>query len=975
MADSGKQSPLGVNVLGSLLANAGFVINPVAQSYMGISRTNAGYAFGSILNNTVLHLLTWAINDGYVRGWFPGTTLTTTTYNNLISIGADTIPALGNSMPPTYTVTDPAGVWTNAAQAYGLQTTGSAVLPGPATSGYGNYSNSIGDPLEGYGVVDQQQNATWYPYNTTNPNNSITQWGYIRLHALQAWNEFNWNGTTVNTTTPEYKEFCASFSSAVSAAGTSNQTISTVVNSNTLLDGTYSNMDDLMSADISGVNLSTKDFGTDLENLGKAIDLKQIETFGLPSNLLRTIGKNSAVTQDLSLALLAAGLTTKEISDITGGVTPNVSKALEQKIYGAFLIITGENLAHVLAPLQCVTQGLNSLADLLNLKMLFPISYSALTVPIYNAIAGPTNSKTYYLIYQNGGVNDALDTPALQEYVGTIIPSGKPPIFDKASNPENYTELPKGFASYLQDIIPYDQALAAGAFSYTMRQIRNIQNVDIQKFAKVVKGIENTSNLNLVNGTSKPTDQTQIDFATSVQALGSGPSGSLTLSDFFGCMSGLPYPWQLIEQRIQEAQTDNLAAIYRGLFLAVTWDPAIVTVQYTTYTAGPPGPPTTYYHVTGVTLTHPGGGYIRGDAPVPTITLSNGGTAVATVEPGEFAPSVDHVNTGYGRVTSVTLTSSGPDSTSIPTVTIECPPTSTSGGTNTPAGTTGWPNPMNAVVQGYIDQANAEIASILVNKPDAAQHLNAYWNILGTQLAREQRTRYTYAPPVSVPKDFFLNAYPSTQSSFVDSLPQMALDTRPHMAAQTLEAISDLSTVGGQSLVALLRQERNQARLQQVGIDLDNNIADVLPNQIALTTNGTTSNAVNGIPSCGTEYTFPAWPSNIDDTGNTITPKPAGIYTSSEGFQQISGSAPGDITQILNCNPNPVAGTVVPAGPVVTPPSSEIVIIAPAPAYDPNNLPPNLDPNYTSTTLLPATPSIPDAIAQVTACNCDCWVK
>jgi hypothetical protein len=34
MADTGKQSPLGVNVLGSVLQNTGLNINPVAAAHM-----------------------------------------------------------------------------------------------------------------------------------------------------------------------------------------------------------------------------------------------------------------------------------------------------------------------------------------------------------------------------------------------------------------------------------------------------------------------------------------------------------------------------------------------------------------------------------------------------------------------------------------------------------------------------------------------------------------------------------------------------------------------------------------------------------------------------------------------------------------------------------------------------------------------------------------------------------------------------
>ena len=54
MADSGIQSPLGINVLGSVLQNTGLTINPVAAGYMGISKSNSDYYFGSLVNSTAL---------------------------------------------------------------------------------------------------------------------------------------------------------------------------------------------------------------------------------------------------------------------------------------------------------------------------------------------------------------------------------------------------------------------------------------------------------------------------------------------------------------------------------------------------------------------------------------------------------------------------------------------------------------------------------------------------------------------------------------------------------------------------------------------------------------------------------------------------------------------------------------------------------------------------------------------------------
>jgi hypothetical protein len=838
MANTGKNSPLGVNVAGDYMYNTGFNINPVAASYMGASKKNTTYAFGSCVSNTCLRLLTLAINDAYNRGVVLKSPAGTSVYDSIISIGSASIPGLGNSMPSSYVPVDPANIWARTtvssttlslAEQYGRQTGYNTALPGPATSGYGNYDGSYGDPLQGYGVTDQKESATWYPYNMTNPNHSVTQWGYIRLHALQAWNEYNWNGSVVDPNgslpsylqgvqVPEYKEFLSSINAGDGYISQSNQSILATANANTFLDGTYSNMNDLISGDITGVSLSTTNLGTDLENLGMALDLSHIDSFGLPSNLLRTLGAQGAISQDLSLVLLASGLSSTDISEITEGVILNPTQEQERQMYGAFLMMTGENLNAIISPIQCRTQGLQTLADLLDVRKMFPNSFTTLTVPMYNADAGPTNSKTYYLLYTGGSVNPALSSPAMKEYVGTLVPNGAPPIFETSTSPKNYRDIPQGFDSYLNSILPPSQAIAAGALSFTLRQIRNIENFDIQQFAKVVKGIENVSNLPLVAGTSKPTNQAMIDQSNNRGALGSGPFGSYTMSDLFGCMSGLPYPWKLIQERITQLETIKLYNIYQELYLAVTWDAAMVTViPETREVEIDPGIFQTEYRVSSFVISDSGGGYSRGNAPNPVITCDNGGSGTGLV-----GRDNNNIST-FGRVNSTTVTSAGSWQPTFPTAAIQCPPTAglpistggniASGGTNTSAGTTGWPQPMNRVAQSYIQQANEEISRILSSNSTIANYLNTYWNNMGSQLLIEQRTRYKAFGTVEVPKSIFANPYPTTIYGFIDSLPQLSQDTRPHMSAQTLEAISNLGTVGGQSTVGMMRQERNQARL------------------------------------------------------------------------------------------------------------------------------------------------------------------
>jgi hypothetical protein len=187
--------------------------------------------------------------------------------------------------------------------------------------------------------------------------------------------------------------------------------------------------------------------------------------------------------------------------------------------------------------------------------------------------------------------------------------------------------------------------------------------------------------------------------------------------------------------------------------------------------------------------------------------------------------------------------------------------------------------------------------------------------------------------------------------------------------------------VGGQSTIAMMRQERNQARLQLLGIDQDNNIPDQLSEEELkqLITNGTLVGAIpgSGIPSCVPleEYTLPSWPSNTLNNVS-VSPKPAGVYVPEDGFHTLDSIAPGDITPIIECSTNPVVGPFVPTGPDLTenPFGTGPIIIQPAQEFDPNNLPPNLDPRFTNSTMLPAVPNVKEAIDRVIECNCDCWI-
>jgi len=337
MADTGKQSPLGQNVLGGLLQNRCIQINPNAQDYMGISRSNDQYTFGTLVEGTVLRMLTWSINDAYLRGL-----VSDSVYDNIISIsGNGACHALGNSKPPTYVVEDPSGVWTDKSKEAGALYAG-----GPANAGYSVAGNT-----------DYGQSATWSPYDSTNVNKSITQWGWIRCHALQAHNEFNYHategqeGAVLNSSPyPKYEDFTASFQTAEGWINANNPVAIIAENAPEFMEGAFSNMDDLITGDFAGVTKSLGLFGDNLKFLGKLIDLKNLDKFGFPSTLLQQLYKNGGLTQDLNLAIGAAGLTANRLKLISKGET--IATDLEEKqLYSAYVLITGENLANCIAPM------------------------------------------------------------------------------------------------------------------------------------------------------------------------------------------------------------------------------------------------------------------------------------------------------------------------------------------------------------------------------------------------------------------------------------------------------------------------------------------------------------------------------------------------------------------------------------------------------------------------------------------------
>jgi hypothetical protein len=500
-------SPMNLNCIGSFLNNQGLHINADAQGYIGrIGKGDGAYTPGSVLFGTFLQatkdIFEYAFNIRY-----PVVEMGNLIVGRLyyISVVSDTdftkIGASANRVGITFVATDSG-----------------------ASAGAGGKCNDISGNSQTGMTFDQYSSLTNMGFaapiltNTPpldyyfDPNSTTCKFGFLGQFAVQAFDEFY-------LLTGSYADFFSTFSTILGYKDKTNTVIDSLSLSINHLDGIYSNMNDLITGDIAGVSLSTFFWGQDLIKLGRALDLQTIQNFGSPDNLLRTIAKNKAMTNSLSIAFAAAGLSANDITNIINGQSANNNQ--QKLLYACYNMISGTDLEDVLIPLNCHTEHLDTLADLLNPKKIFPNSYQSLTFPQYNTMPRTTNSKTYYLLYEGTNVNK--------------IPS-------------------LSYGNRLAGILPADIAYACDAFSMSMRQVKNIQNIDIEKFAQVVTNLENVNDLN-VNSTNVPVNLAAVNSALSKIALGSDTNGKFRTADFFGCMTNIVYDWPKLQDMISKLAT------------------------------------------------------------------------------------------------------------------------------------------------------------------------------------------------------------------------------------------------------------------------------------------------------------------------------------------------------------------------------------------------------------------------------------
>jgi hypothetical protein len=970
MSINGTPTSLELNVQSSLTNNSGFAISNTAVSYQGFW-TPEQYTQGSITVDTGLEDITLALPGFY--SMVESANLNIDVYRAALTIGRPVnlpevdCPALGNSRPYAFQTSYAGyGTWKyeTVDQYYNVQSSGTLNMVDPTyppqdypVTGNNSYVyRQWGSTTAGSYTHDYQWN---YPYSWVIAWPGKSSWqntddtyaaayyprpdirvrdqelieydeyfknGFIGTVARQAYYEFWYNYETRRRN--QYTEFTKSFSTCVNWYGGANATIGNFVNTKNFIRGTYSNINDLTTADISGVSLSFKLFGNDCIALGKSINLESINRFGLPSALLKNLNSVGAYTSALRFALLLSELTVAELDEL---IIPDYipSIAQENKIYRAFNLIKQVDLEGIATIINCTTSGLDSLADLLNPIKMFPNSWGSLTVPRYTVDA-PT-AKVYDFIYSRSGVNSRIPN----------------------------------HGTYLVGILPTELQIACGAFAVSMGQIKNITSMQFESFAQVVSNLEVTNkDLPLVNNAGTPGNTELANQELALTALGSGNSGLYRLCDFYGAMSGLPYSdyYATALELLQQCMTDNLRNVYSKLYqqsLNNNWQLISAGKGWAnaTINPGPPVPPEYAYTLFASQTDSPAGSNVI-TVQLDINSLIPAGSQIAF----QSSPTNIYVvtTTGYDAATNTSTVYFSPGlATALPAQTPIYKLTPLVDGN------------ASVPVQDLIDAANLEILRIMETNAELVAKLNAVWDKIGRQLFIEQR-----AIPYAIPTNFdiYTDVGRFWIKNWVESLSQWALQTQYCGEASVIENISDVNTLGGQSIIASMREARNAQRLLNTFGSLESDVPSVLdPNgasaeicavnqqggiETITVTYGGSGYSVSSPPkvrigpyggSFGGSGSGATAIANIEN-GSVVS---ITVLTSGSGYSVADGC----LTVYIDPPPRPerLGYSVVPGSLAGSPYTGQIPVS--------DNLVTTANSSYT----------VEQAINEVTICNCDCW--
>jgi hypothetical protein len=253
-------------------------------------------------------------------------------------------------------------------------------------------------------------------------------------------------------------KFAQAFAAAQGYASLANQFILSALDANEYLGPTFTNLEDMITGDITKVTTNLPVFGADLANLGFLISLPKLSTLGEPATLIQTLAEQTNSNNLLpcvDVALRSVGLSTAEIKDLItnnrssllnpGGLSANQFDRLQQKAFLGLTLVGDDCLDQVLGVLG-VNLQLGNMADLLDPTAILPNSFDTL---LYQGTP----------IYDNGVLTPGIPGGIL------VAPSG---------------------CDELGKIIPPTWAVGNKAWGFSLQQVSGIANLTLPQLASIL---------------------------------------------------------------------------------------------------------------------------------------------------------------------------------------------------------------------------------------------------------------------------------------------------------------------------------------------------------------------------------------------------------------------------------------------------------------------------------------------------------
>lgn len=279
----------------------------------------------------------------------------------------------------------------------------------------------------------------------------------------------------------------------------------------------YPGTDNYITGAISDISLDLGNLGPDIQRAGYALDFSEIELVGSPISILRSLDRQGGVPTPVINALVDAVVTPDYIAayQAQGEAGRDSDNQVAYQVFGT---ITGDILRQCLRILRVTTLNINTLADLLDPKKLFPTSWPSLTVRIAQSLTP---------VYLSSG---------------TINP-GLPDL-----------------GTRLDFILPEDAAQAWLALERGFLAIKGIENTTALAVGPVIQGLKVINDLPLIQAFTEPLPANVQQYWTGLFATGTGPGNSVLAWDILGTALGDPAV-QDLSAVTPELATINVAAL------------------------------------------------------------------------------------------------------------------------------------------------------------------------------------------------------------------------------------------------------------------------------------------------------------------------------------------------------------------------------------------------------------------------------